>query len=257
LKSPNLFLFKAKSLPLNKVTMRYSIIAASLLASTATAWRLPDFDWSNQGWRPITSSAVATFAPSKTAVASATHVATTVVASSTPTTKVVAEAAPTAVAASGLTTDEQAALDAHNDARAVVGTADLTWDASLAAEALAYAKTLASSGTFQHSGVSGEGENLYMQSGSTSPLANAVKSFVSEKSLYSGQAISSTNYQSFGHYSKCLLLHANENLTNSETAQVVWKDTTKVGMGVAKGSTGTYVVARYKTPGNFIGEKAY
>ncbi|KAK7188925.1 hypothetical protein DPSP01_013493 [Paraphaeosphaeria sporulosa] len=234
--------------------MRYSVIAASLLASTASAWRLPDFDWSGkgyQGWpRPSHSSSVAVSAvPTKTAAASVSHVATTVVATVTPTSAVAdavsktsTAAASTGTSSSGsLTSDEQAALDAHNDARAEVGTADLSWDTSLAADALAYAQTLASSGTFQHSGVSDQGENLYMQSSSGTPLANAVKSFLSEKSLYSGQAISSTNYQSFGHYTQC-----------------VWKDTTKVGMGAAKGSDGsTYVVARYKAPGNYIGETAY
>ncbi|KAL5443561.1 hypothetical protein PMIN06_008662 [Paraphaeosphaeria minitans] len=233
--------------------MRYSVIATSLLASTASAWRLPDFDWSSesyQGWpRPSHSSSVAVSAvPTKTA-ASSSYVATTVVATVPPTSAVAdavsktsTAAASTGTSSSGsLTSDEQAALDAHNDARAEVGTADLSWDASLAADALAYAKTLASSGTFQHSGVSGQGENLYMQSSSGTPLANAVKSFLSEKSLYSGQAISSTNYQSFGHYTQC-----------------VWKDTSKVGMGAAQGSDGsTYVVARYQAPGNYIGETAY
>ena len=191
--------------------MRYSTFTASLLVSTASAWRLPDF--AHQGWGPINSSTAA-IAPSKTAAASVTHVATSVAASIAPTTTAVASAAATAVA--GLTSDEQNALDAQNDARAAVGTADFSWDDSLAAEALAYAKTLASSGTFQHSGVSGEGENLYMQSGSSTPLTNAVKSWVSEKSAYSGQAITSTNYMTFGHYSKSLRLNMNESLANSE-----------------------------------------
>ncbi|KAL1593795.1 hypothetical protein SLS60_010527 [Paraconiothyrium brasiliense] len=251
--------------------MRYSAIAASFLVSTASAWRFPDFDWSNQGFqgwpRPSHSSSVAaSAAPTKSVVASVSHVissvvATTVVATVAPTsavvvpTSAVADAASTkpasktstAAASTGtsssgsLTSDEQAALDAHNDARAEVGTADLTWDASLAADALAYAKTLASSGTFEHSGVSDQGENLYMQYGTDTPLTNAVKGFLEEKSSYNGEAITSTNYMTFGHYTQC-----------------VWKDTTKVGMGSAAGSDGaTYVVARYKAPGNYIGETAY
>ncbi|KAF2448889.1 PR-1-like protein [Karstenula rhodostoma CBS 690.94] len=238
--------------------MRYSVIAASLLASTASAWRLPDFDYSNngyQGWpRPSLSSSVAvSAAPTKTAAASVSHVATTVVATVAPTSAIAgavstkaatktAAAASTSTGSSGsLTSDEQAALDAHNDARAEVGTADLSWDASLAADALAYAKTLASSGTFEHSGVSGQGENLFMQYSSDTPFANAVKGFLAEKSSYNGEAITSTNYLTFGHYT-----------------QSVWKDTTQVGMGAAQGSDGaTYVVARYKGPGNYEGETAY
>lgn len=186
--------------------MRYSIIAASLLASTASAWRLPDVDWSGkgiQGWPRTSSSASAAVSvvPTKTATASVSQVATTAIATVVPTSSATATPS-TGTGSSGLTSDQQAALDAHNKARAEVGTANLSWDASLAADALAYAQTLASSGTFQHSGVSGQGENLYMQSSGSTPLANAVASFLSEKSLYSGQAISSTNYQSFGHYSK-------------------------------------------------------
>lgn len=195
--------------------MRYSVIAASLLASTASAWRLPDFEWSSKGYQGCSSEAVSA-APTKTAAASVSNVATTVVATvaptsavanavpSNPATKTSAAASTGTNASSSLTSDEQAALDAHNDARAEVGTADLSWDASLAADALAYAQTLASSGTFEHSGVSDQGENLYMQSYSGTPLTNAVKGFLEEKSLYHGEAISSTNYMSFGHYSKPL-----------------------------------------------------
>jgi uncharacterized protein YkwD len=199
--------------------MRYSAIAVSLLMSTASAWHLPA-EWSSkshQGWpRPSHNSSVAvSAAPTKTA-ASVSHVASSV--ATVTLTSAVADAAPTKVttktstaatststgtsSSGSLASDEQAALDAHNDARAEVGTADLTWDASLAADALAYAKTLASSGSFEHSGVSGQGENLYMQSSSGTPLTNAVSSFIGEKSSYNGEAITSTNYQSFGHYSK-------------------------------------------------------
>lgn len=43
-----------------------------------------------------------------------------------------------------------------------------------------------------------------------------------------------------------------------ETAQVVWKDTSKVGIAaVSDGAGGFYVVARYQEPGNMIGEAAY
>ncbi|KAJ4293577.1 hypothetical protein N0V90_008860 [Kalmusia sp. IMI 367209] len=222
--------------------MRFSTFAASLLVSSAAAWRFPDFDWNNHGFRPTRSSAVATVAPTKTAVTSAT-LSTTAVASVAPTTTVVADAVTsktsaaaisTATSSSSLTTDQQNALDAHNDARAEVGTADLVWDTTLASDAQTYANKLASSGTFEHSGVSDQGENLYMQYGTSTPLTNAVKAFLDEKSSYNGEAISMTNYMTFGHYTQC-----------------VWKSTTKVGMASASGSDGaTYVVARYKAPGN-------
>ncbi|KAI0138801.1 SCP-like extracellular protein [Pestalotiopsis sp. NC0098] len=139
-----------------------------------------------------------------------------------------------------LTTDEQNALDAHNSARSDVGTAALTWDSGLAAEAQTWAETIAAQGSLEHSSTSDEGENLYMGYDST-PYTSAVAAWVDEKSSYSGEAITSTNYMTFGHYT-----------------QVVWKDTTAVGMGSATGSDGaTYVVARYAPAGNYVGETAY
>jgi uncharacterized protein YkwD len=177
--------------------------------------------------------------PTKTAVYSkktsaAVSIATSAAVSSVAVSTTSAAVPATTSASSGsgsLTSDEQAALDAHNAARAEVGTKDLVWDTALVADALAYAQTLASSGTFQHSGVEGQGENLYMQSNTDNPLVNGVNAFISEKSEYDGGVITESNYS---HYTQC-----------------VWKDTTNVGMASAKGANGnTYVVARYSPPGN-------
>ncbi|KAF5715907.1 PR-1, partial [Fusarium mundagurra] len=140
---------------------------------------------------------------------------------------------------SNLDSDQQKALDLHNEARKAVGNGPLTWDDSLASGAQEWADHLAQIGTLEHS--QGEdGENLYMGSGSN-PFASAVEAFLSEKSQYNGEAISGSNYMSFGHYTQC-----------------VWKSTTKVGMAVAKDSSGaSWVVARYQKPGNMIGDKPY
>ncbi|PSN75663.1 PR-1-like protein [Corynespora cassiicola Philippines] len=222
--------------------MRFSTVATSFLASSAAAWHLPDFDWSNNGYRPIRSPAVPTVAPTNAPAASA-PLATTAVASVVPAPTPVPDVASTKTStaagsantgSSGLTADQQGALDAHNDARAEVGTADLVWDAALTSDAQAYADTLASSGTLEHSGISDQGENLYQGYGDETPLTNAVKSFLDEKSSYGGEAISSSNYMTFGHYTQC-----------------VWKSTTKVGMASATGGNGAvFVVARYQEPGN-------
>ncbi|KAF5661389.1 PR-1 class pathogen-related protein [Fusarium heterosporum] len=140
---------------------------------------------------------------------------------------------------SSLTSDQQKAVDLHNEARKAVGNGPLEWDDSLLAGAQEWADHIASLGSLTHS--QGEdGENLYMGTTST-PLADAVEAFLSEKSLYKGEAISGSNYMGFGHYTQC-----------------VWKSTTKVAMAVSKGSDGaSYVVARYQEPGNMIGSKPY
>ncbi|KLO90746.1 plant PR-1 class pathogen related protein [Fusarium fujikuroi] len=140
---------------------------------------------------------------------------------------------------SNLDADQQKALDLHNEARKAVGNEPLSWDDSLASGAQEWADHLAQLGSLQHSG-GDDGENLYMGSGSN-PYASAVEAFLSEKSQYNGEAISGSNYMSFGHYTQC-----------------VWKTTTKVGMAVAKDSSGaSWVVARYQKPGNMIGDKPY
>ncbi|KAK7583171.1 hypothetical protein V3481_012465 [Fusarium oxysporum f. sp. vasinfectum] len=139
----------------------------------------------------------------------------------------------------GLSTDQEKAIHLHNEARKVVGNDPLSWDDTLASGAQEWADHLASKGLLKHS-QSDDGENLYMGT-SDSPYSAAVKAFLAEDSQYNGEAISGSNYMSFGHYTQC-----------------VWKYTTKVGMGVSKDSSGTsWVVARYQKPGNIIGEKPY
>ncbi|KPM39550.1 hypothetical protein AK830_g7004 [Neonectria ditissima] len=149
-------------------------------------------------------------------------------------------ATTTPASSSDLTADQQAALDAHNAARSDVSVGALTWDADLAANAQEWATHLTTVGTLTHAEVSDQGENLYMQSGTTNPYINAANMWIAEKSSYSGQAIDD-NYATYGHYT-----------------QIVWSSTTKVGMAIATGSNGdTYVVARYSPPGNYFGEKPY
>jgi uncharacterized protein YkwD len=133
---------------------------------------------------------------------------------------------------SGLSADQQKALDLHNEARKEVGNDPLEWDDSLVSGAQEWADHIASLGSLTHS-QGDDGENLYMGTSST-PYADAVEAFLSEKSQYNGEAISGSNYMGFGHYTQC-----------------VWKSTTKVAMAVSKGSDGaSYVVARYQKPGN-------
>jgi uncharacterized protein YkwD len=149
-------------------------------------------------------------------------------------------ATTTAASSSDLTEDQQNALDAHNSARSEVGSSALVWDAELAANAQAYAEELISVGSLVHSGTQGEGENLYMGYDGT-PLTSASNMWIDEKSSYSGEAITESNYQGFGHYT-----------------QIVWSSTTHVGLGSATDANGaTYVVARYSPPGNMLGETAY
>ncbi|KZL70697.1 SCP-like extracellular protein [Colletotrichum tofieldiae] len=237
--------------------MRFSAVAVAALATQAAAWRpgRPSgsyWGWGNYGgnWGAVTSTVTvpaptgvpaATSAPAVTPTPVVAPVEEEVAATTIPTSS--AAPAPTGAASSGsssLTADQKAALDAHNAARTDVGVPALEWDDALAADAQEWATHLLSVGSLTHSQTDNQGENLYMQSNKDSPYVNAANAWISEKSDYNGETISSTNYMGFGHYT-----------------QIVWKSTTKVGMALATNSQGTYVVARYSPPGNYIGQKPY
>ncbi|KAF2233447.1 PR-1-like protein [Viridothelium virens] len=222
--------------------MRFSIglaLAAALLGVDACKEHkhpIPSGAAPSSAAATAVSSLIPTTSPTATTLSTQTRAV-----SVSSTSSAVAAVATTATSSSSLTTDQQNALDAQNSARSDVGTAALTWDADLASEAQTYAEHLVSVGELVHSGITTEGENLFMGYTST-PLADAANDWItSEKSKYSGQAITESNYMNFGHYT-----------------QIVWSTTTKVGMGSASGSDGSvYVVARYTPPGNIIGEAAY
>ncbi|KAF9873491.1 hypothetical protein CkaCkLH20_08950 [Colletotrichum karsti] len=224
--------------------MRFSAVVVAAMASNAAAfgtyrqagsWGWGNFggNWGKGGGQVSTITLQPTAVPVPTTAPAVVPTPTAVQEEAAATTP--AAAATSAASSSGsIDADQQKALDAHNAARAEVGVSDLVWDATLAANAQEWATHLTSVGSLTHSQTSGEGENLYMQSGGGAPNLNAANAWLGEKSQYNGETISSTNYMSFGHYT-----------------QAVWKSTTKVGMAIATDSKGaTYVVARYSPPGN-------
>ncbi|KAL0939578.1 pathogenesis-related protein [Colletotrichum truncatum] len=253
------------------VVVAATALAANVSASACRPNGRPSGKWGNWGghgnWGRVTSTVTSTITPSAPAPTVPAvvptpepvveePVETTPSVTPTPAAEPVVEqpvveettssAAPTATAAassgsSGLSSDQQKALDAHNAARAEVGVPDLVWDATLASNAQEWATHLLSVGDLTHSQTNSEGENLYMQYSTDAPNVNAANAWLGEKSLYKGETISADNYMGFGHYT-----------------QAVWKSTTKVGMAFATDSKGaTYVVARYSPPGNYLGEKPY
>lgn len=235
-------------------TMQISIqtvLAAALLAPSVSC---APYSWSWSSWGQNAPAAAST--PSATPSTSAPAATSTSSSSSS----------------SSLSSDAQKALDAHNAARSDVGTAALVWDDTLASNAQEYGETLVSqygsAGTLEHSQISDQGENLYWQgsSGDDIPMTNAANMWIGEKSEYNGETITESNYMNFGHYSKSphgylgttQIRRISSLIICRETAQVVWKDTSKVGIAaVSDGAGGFYVVARYQEPGNMIGEAAY
>jgi pathogenesis-related protein 1 len=142
--------------------------------------------------------------------------------------------------------EAQEALDFHNKARQDVGTKSLEWSSELAAYAQEWADHLASNNcAFEHrSGqyrVKGYGENIFWGSASSYNALSATKSWYGEIEQYVHGVLTNQNWSVAGHYT-----------------QMVWSNTTAVGIGKATCTDGAVIiVANYNPPGNYIGEKAY
>lgn len=135
-------------------------------------------------------------------------------------------------------------LAAHNRYRADVGIDPLSWSADLSLSAQDWADQLAATGTFSHSSREqrdNAGENLALNSNPS--LTVMVDQWGAEKANYIpgvplSQASTTGNFGDIGHYT-----------------QMVWRDTTQVGCGVAsgvyQGVNATFLVCQYNPPGNF------
>jgi pathogenesis-related protein 1 len=136
--------------------------------------------------------------------------------------------------------DQQAFLDGHNKARAVVGVRPLIWNVSLAAYAQANAnKGIPDCKIVKISDPNGPGESLAEGYGNLS-AADAVKLWVAEKPHYD-HASNKCVVGECGHYT-----------------QVVWRDTKYLGCARAKCKNGWMFVTCYYFPsGNYIGERPY
>ena len=146
--------------------------------------------------------------------------------------------------------------EAHNRLRAMVSTSTplppLAWSSSLAATAQAWAEHLATTGCGLTHSTNEFGENLYWQRGLSIGAADVVQSWYDEVACYTygpfmnGDAcdmacIAAQNSNGCGHYT-----------------QVVWRDTQRVGCGVATCSNGAEIWAcNYDPAGNYLRENPY
>jgi len=139
-------------------------------------------------------------------------------------------------------TDAEAsqAVAEHNRIRQEAGVSvQVSWDKGLASYAQKWANHLAAIDKMEHRPSPPHGENIAWQSAAPFTAADAVRLWEKEKSLYQGEVIDGTNYQTFGHYT-----------------QIIWHSTTKIGCGVAKSASGgVYVVCNYSPAGNIVGQK--
>ena len=134
-------------------------------------------------------------------------------------------------------------LAAHNVARAEVAVPAVELDAALSAAAQDYAEILIANGRFEHSPGSSrpnQGENLWAGTASAFTFQDMVDAWIDEKRFFVAGTfpdVSTTSrWEDVGHYT-----------------QIIWRETTKIGCGIASNSQRDVLVCRYSPPGNFIG----
>jgi pathogenesis-related protein 1 len=140
----------------------------------------------------------------------------------------------------------QEALDHHNKVRKDVGSPPLEWSTELAKYAQAWSDELVRKGCkMEHRPDSGPwagnyGENIFWGSGGYT-LLSASENWYDEIKDYKHGPISDANWPIAGHYT-----------------QMVWKNTTQVGLGISTCPSGAVlIVANYDPAGNYWGQKAY
>ena len=144
--------------------------------------------------------------------------------------------------------DAQAALDFHNKVRKEVGSPPLEWSADLSKYAQAWADHLANSKSckMQHRPQDGKwkqihGENIFWGGSAEYNAANASEMWYSEIKDYTHGPLTNSNWFKTGHYT-----------------QMVWKNTTSMGLGQATCPSGAIIiVGNYDPAGNYLGQKAY
>ncbi len=155
---------------------------------------------------------------------------------------------PTSLSSVPIATDlQRAMLSAHNDARAAVGVGPVAWDTKLSAAAAAYARELAANGRFEHSSSASrpdQGENLWAGTTRAYSFEQMAGGWIDERRYFIAAVfphVSTTgNWQDVGHYS-----------------QIIWRNTTRIGCGIASNRHRDILVCRYSSPGNFTGQRVF
>jgi pathogenesis-related protein 1 len=143
--------------------------------------------------------------------------------------------------------EAQAALDFHNKVRKDVSVLNLEWSRELAAYAQLWATKLATDGCkLEHRPSTGKwariyGENIYFGTAKGLSASDASKAWYGEIKDYKNEKLTMSNFSKVAHYT-----------------QMVWRTTTKVGIGQAVCASGaTIIVANYSPMGNYMGQKPY
>ncbi|XP_062549524.1 Golgi-associated plant pathogenesis-related protein 1-like [Armigeres subalbatus] len=135
---------------------------------------------------------------------------------------------------------DAAVLEEHNRLRAKHSAAPLTLDPAISQYAQQWANNIASRNVMQHRSNNSYGENLYASFGRTNITGEeVVHSWYNEIKDYRFGQPNPGNFGQVGHFT-----------------QVVWKNSKRLGVGIAKTGNNVYVVCNYDPPGNYGGQYA-
>merc|ERR1712002_660744 len=149
------------------------------------------------------------------------------------------------VGVQGINSVEQAGLDQHNTYRKTHCAPQMQWDNSLCADAQRWADHLAENEIFQHDPNLGNvGENLFFSYSSRGCEPN----YKYATDVWYAEVEDYTDYNQGAD----LIMQGDPPV--GHFTQVVWTDSTKLCMAVAKNSDGNkcYIVARYFQRGNYV-----
>jgi hypothetical protein len=152
---------------------------------------------------------------------------------------------PATDAASFTAAQQNELLAAQNKYRSEVTEPPLKWSDSLAASAQRWAEHLANDvHALKHSGAAAAGENLAMWTAGRASLTKLVDLWGAEKAYFIESTFPgvsrSGNWKTVAHYT-----------------QMIWRNTTDVGCGIATRGGVDYLVCQYAPQGNFMGERVF
>ncbi len=131
----------------------------------------------------------------------------------------------------------------HNRVRAAVGVGPLVWDANLAADARDWAAYLARTNQLMHhtpDGPDQQGENLFAGTARAYDVETMIDFWARERDLLPDPTNWLPSLEQTGHYT-----------------QMVWRDTSRVGCSIASNGDFEFLVCRYLSAGNVMGEVPY
>ena len=149
-----------------------------------------------------------------------------------------------------LTFFEQDCLDTHNSYRHRHGTSALLWDEAIASGARNWSQFLLQNQSLLHDTTHSFGENLGFLA--IIPAQNICNSAAETSCVRCSQIVDQW-YNESSNYDFNDGTPIDPSLPYLHFTQVVWRSSSKLGMGVASGGNSHYFVARYDPGGNVGG----